>query len=183
MTNGVVVWVTGLPSSGKSLFAERLRAALSERGTPGCLLDGDEVRKALAPEPGYEPAARADFYETLSRLASLLARQGLVVVVAATANLRSFRERARALAPAYFEVFVATSLADCEKRDTKGLYAAARAGRRRDVPGIDAPFEPPLAPDVTATGGTDAAALGAVLQKLVRSTGTGGLAEPPDGTP
>ena len=97
--SGAVVFVTGLPSAGKSTFASRLCAE-----TGAILLDGDEVRAVMRPRPGYDDEARADFYATLGGLAALLARQGHVVVVAATAHRASHREHARE-APRYFEVF------------------------------------------------------------------------------
>ncbi len=168
MSAGVVAFVTGLPSAGKSTFAERAFAALRERGVPSCLLDGDAVRACL-PKTGYSPEARAEFYETLASLAALVAEQGLVVLVAATAHRREFRDRARALAPAFVEVWLDTPADECKLRDTKGLYAAAREGRAHDVPGADLAYEPPLAPDVRATGGHDQAAVDELVARVLRA--------------
>lgn len=165
-TGGVVVWVTGLPSSGKTTLAEAARAALLAQGTACCLLDGDEVRAALHPAPGYDPAAREDQYATLADLAALLARQGLVVLVSATASRRAFRERARRVAPRFLEVLVDTPAAECERRDTKGLYGRARAGALTGVPGVDEPYERPSAPDVIATGGHDHDALSRLIEAV-----------------
>jgi len=86
---GAVVWLTGLPSSGKTTLAHAVHRALRAAGRPSCLLDGDEVREAVHPASGYGPDARADQYATLADLAALLARQGLVVIVAATAHRRA----------------------------------------------------------------------------------------------
>ena len=97
---GAVVWVTGLPASGKSTLARRLRERLAALGRPAALLDGDEVRARSHPRPGYDPAARAAFYETLGDLALLPRGDGLVAVVAATANRRAFRDRVRRAGPA-----------------------------------------------------------------------------------
>jgi nicotinate phosphoribosyltransferase len=130
------------------------------------ILDGDDARAALGRPAGRGAAERDAFYASLAHLAALLARQGLVVVVAATANRAVYRDQARAIAPNYVEVHVATSLAECERRDPKGLYAAARAGAATDVPGIDAAYEPPAAPGVIATGGEDVAAVDRVLVLL-----------------
>lgn len=168
MSAGVVAFITGLPSAGKSTLAERAFAALRERGVPTCLLDGDAVRACLVPKVGYEPHDRSDFYETLANLAGLIADQGLVVLVAATAPRREFRERARALAPTFIEIWLDTPLEECRLRDTKGLYAAARAGEAHDVPGGDDVYEPPLAPDVRATGGHDQAAVEALVERALR---------------
>ena len=166
MTSGAVVLVTGLPSSGKSTFAERAAASLGARGVAACVLDGDVVRRSLVPAPGYDAEARRDFYETLARLAAELARPGLVVLVPATAHRHGFRERTRELAPRYVEVFADTPLATCLERDSKGLYAAGRAGTAHDVPGLDAEYERPLAPDVVVRPGDAAPALAALFAKL-----------------
>jgi adenylylsulfate kinase len=119
--------------------------ALRARGAQVALLDGDQVRAALRPPPGYDEAGRDAFYETLARLAALLCSQGLLVLVPATAHRRAFRERARALAPAFFEVWVDTPLAECMRRDSKGLYARARHEQSGSLPGIHQSFEPPPA--------------------------------------
>ncbi len=161
MSGGAVVWVLGLPSSGKSTLARHIATRLRAGGRAVALLDGDQVRKALDPRPGYDPASRARFYGTLAHLAALLAKQGLVAVVAATANRRAFRERARALAARFVEV--------CAERDTKGLYAASRHGSVTELPGVGSDFERPEAPDVVAEGGEDAAAPDAVARILSRS--------------
>ena len=89
-----VVWITGLPSSGKTSLGERLRSRFIEMGKPCALLDGDDVRDSLVPRPGYSPLERDAFYETLARLAALLARQGIVVIVAATSHRAIYRDRA-----------------------------------------------------------------------------------------
>src|SRR5262245_34057334 len=101
---GVVVWFTGLPASGKSTLARAVRKALRARAQDAVLLDGDQVRASLVPAPGYDEVGRGDFYESLARLAALLARQGLVVLVPATAHRAIFRQRARLLAPRFVEV-------------------------------------------------------------------------------
>lgn len=168
MTPGVVVFVTGLPSSGKSSLARALEVRLRERGTACLRLDGDELRRCLVPEPGYGADDRAHFYETLARLAALCAEQGMVVLVAATANLRAHRFAARARAPHFVEVFVDVGIDECRRRDTKGLYAGFRRGEVSSVPGEDAPYEPPAAPDVVARGGRDDRAVEAVLAVLDR---------------
>jgi adenylylsulfate kinase len=140
---GVVAWFTGLPSSGKSTLAAEVAGELRLRGTEAVILDSDEVRAALMPPLGYDDAARAQLYGTLARLAALIARQGHIVLVPATAHRRAFRDAARGLAPAFVEIFVDTPLDECRKRDTKGLYAAHVA----QAPGAGLPYEPPVAPE------------------------------------
>ena len=148
---GLVVWLTGLPSSGKSTLARRVAAALRERGTSTLELDGDAVRAAMVPAHGYDDEGRAAFYETLARLAALAAAQGHVVLVPATASKSSFRARARALAPRFVEVFLDVPLQICTSRDAKGLYALDP----RDLPGSGVVFERPIHPDLVVTGATD----------------------------
>jgi adenylylsulfate kinase len=165
--SGVVVWFTGLPASGKTTLATRVRASLV---APCVLLDSDEVRDALG-AGGYAGAERDAFYTALGGLAALLARQGFVVLVAATAPRRAHRDHARAVAPRFVEVWVRATLAEAEARDVKGLYAKARRGEAPDLPGIGAPYEPPLAPDVIADGGDDLAALDAIKKGTVPVSG------------
>jgi adenylylsulfate kinase len=151
---GIVIWICGLPSSGKSTLARAI-AERSER--PVIVLDGDEIRDALVPRPGYDEASRDAFYDTLARLAALAAAQGLRAIVAATANRRAYRERARSLAPAFLEVLVDTPAELCIERDAKGLYRAAGPGSA--LPGVGVPFERPEAPDIiVGPGDPDAAA-------------------------
>jgi len=163
---GAVVWVTGLPSSGKSTLARALADRLRARGETAAVLDGDELRAALHPAPGFGPEERAAFYATLGDLAALLAGQGLVAIVAATGHRRTFRDRARAAARRFLEVFVDVPAATCAARDAKGLWAAARAGTAPELPGHGVPYEPPLAPEVVAAGGEDPAAVERILALL-----------------
>jgi adenylylsulfate kinase len=158
--SGVVVWFTGLPASGKTTLAERARDRIG-----GIVLDGDALRDILDTR-GYDPLARDAFYARLASLAALLAHQGHVVLVAATAPARAHRDHARALAPRFVEVWVTTSLEECERRDPKQLYARARVGDAPTLPGVGVPYEAPLAADIIASGGHDDAALEAIAQSV-----------------
>lgn len=164
MSRGAVVWLTGLPASGKTTLAERIAAELREAQVASIVLDGDELRDVLVPHPGHDDASRDGFYQTLAGLAALLARRGLVVVVAATAHRRAWRDHARARAPRFVEVHVATTLDECKRRDPKGLYA--HADGLPDLPGVGVPYEAPLHPDVVAASGDEAPAAIAVLALL-----------------
>jgi adenylylsulfate kinase len=161
-TSGLVVWFTGYPASGKSTLARVVADALRTTGEAVCVLDGDDVRATLHPTPGYDDRARADFYASLAGLAALLAKQGLVVLVPATAHRASFRDTARALAPQFVEVFVDTPLAECQRRDPKGLYQQAPSA----LPGSGMTYEPPQHPDLTVLPGEPAAER---LVTLIRS--------------
>jgi adenylylsulfate kinase len=166
MKTQAVVWITGLPSSGKSAFAQRLQSRLNNIGSPCVVLDGDDVRDALVPRPGYSPEERDAFYETLARLAAMLSRQGLIVIVAATSHRAIYRDRARHLAPQFIEVHIQTPLQECIRRDSKGLYARAGSGTAPELPGIAENYEAPRNPDIAASGGFDDAAIEAVLAVL-----------------
>ena len=165
--SGAVIWFTGLPASGKTTLARAVKRELDARGVGNCLLDSDEVREALRPQPTYDAAGRNSFYETLTSLAALLARQGFVVLVAATAHCAAFRERARAAAPRFVEVYVDTPLWECELRDPKEIYRRARAGEVENVPGIHVSFEPPKHPAVVAKGGSSNEAVESVVSAIL----------------
>ena len=163
---GIVVWFTGLPSSGKSTLAQAVREQLRERGQLPCVLDGDVMRAIITPNLGYSEPERAQFYSALARLAGELAAQGLIVLVPATAHLREYRELARALATRFLEVWVTTPLQECQRRDSKGLYASA-ASSPGQLPGIDLAYETPQHAEVLASGGDDPQA----LERIVRLVG------------
>ncbi len=164
--NGVVLWIVGRPSSGKSTFAKAAFKLLQEQGVCACVLDGDAVRAALRPAPGYDPEARDAFYETLANLAALVAAQGQIVLVPATASRAEYRRRAKQLAPDFFEVFVDVPQQEVEARDAKGLYRAVREGRVQGVPGADAPFDAPEHADAVARGGHDTATVEEVVRRV-----------------
>ena len=135
-------------TSGESTLAREVATELAARGIHAVTLDSDKVRDALPPL-GYDAASREAFYTALAKLAALLAQQGHVVLVPATAHRRAFRDAARKLAPAFVEIYVDTPLDECKRRDPKGIYAAGGS----DVPGIGVPFEPPPAPDFVSASG------------------------------
>jgi adenylyl-sulfate kinase len=148
-THGWAIWLTGLPAAGKTTLAQGLRNRLCELGIATALLDTDELRPILAPGAAYSATERDEFYLRLVRLAGLLTRDGVNVVIAATGNRRAHREcAARVLAP-FAEVWVRCPLELCRERDPKGLYAAAATGAITDLPGAGAAYEPPLAPAAT----------------------------------
>ena len=167
-----VVWFTGLPSSGKSTLARRVQERLAGAGHAAVMLDSDEVREALGARR-YDAEERDGFYRALAALAALVAKQGIVVLVAATAPKREHRDRARRAVGEggrFIEVWVSTPLSVCEARDTKGLYARARRGEAPEVPGIGVAYEPPLVPEVVAEGDPETA-VAAIVGLLVSPVG------------
>jgi bifunctional enzyme CysN/CysC len=155
LSRGRTVWFTGLSGSGKSSVAMLVEQKLLESGTPAYVLDGDNLRHGLNADLGFSMADRAENLRRLAHVATLLADSGQVVLVPAISPLAEHRELARQVhADAgfdFFEVFCDTPLADCEKRDPKGLYAKARAGLITHFTGIDSPYQRPKNPDLRLT--------------------------------
>ncbi len=149
---GATIWFTGLPASGKSTIAVAVERALVESGHVAYLLDGDNIRHGLSDDLGFSAGDRAENIRRVGHLTRLLADAGVVALASLVSPLKSDREIARALNDAaklpFIEVYVSTSLAECEKRDPKGLYARARAGELKGLTGVDAPYEPPENPDL-----------------------------------
>ncbi|MDT5077767.1 MAG: bifunctional enzyme CysN/CysC [Mycobacterium sp.] len=157
---GATIWFTGLPASGKSTVAVAVERALVESGDVAYLLDGDNIRHGLSDDLGFSPGDRAENIRRVGHLTRLFADAGVVALASLVSPLKSDREIARALNDAaklpFIEVHIATSLAECEKRDPKGLYARARAGELKGLTGVDAPYEAPENPDlVLDTTGAD----------------------------
>ncbi|GAC1410923.1 MAG: adenylyl-sulfate kinase [Candidatus Velthaea sp.] len=144
-----IVWLTGLSGAGKTTIARAVERALFERGAAVSVLDGDELRGRLNEDLGFSEADRAQSVRRAAAVADLLAKAGGVVLVALIAPFAADRSAARRLSSAPFhEIFVNATLAACERRDPKGLYARRRRGELTGFTGIDAPYEPPEAADL-----------------------------------
>jgi bifunctional enzyme CysN/CysC len=150
--NGVTVWLTGLSGSGKSTIAHRLEDRLVSEGRAAYVLDGDNVRHGLNGDLGFAPDDRAENVRRIGEVARLMADAGLVVAVPVISPYRADRDRVRAAHAVaglrFLEVWVATPLEECERRDPKGLYAKARAGELKGMTGIDDPYEAPAEPEL-----------------------------------
>ena len=169
---GATVWFTGLSGSGKSTVAVAVERLLAERGRVAYLLDGDNLRHGLNGDLGFSAEDRTENIRRVSEVARLFADAGLVALVPVIRPYAADRDRARRIHEdtglAFVEVHVATDLAECERRDPKGLYAKARAGEIRGFTGIDDPYEAPERPEVridTASLDVDQAA-GVVIDAL-----------------
>jgi bifunctional enzyme CysN/CysC len=142
--NGAVVWLTGLPGAGKSTLALALERRLFARGGAPILLDGDTLRAGLNGDLGFSDADRAENIRRLAEIATHLARNGHIAIVAAVSPSREDRAAARRIADdAFREIHVATSAEICESRDPKGHYAKARAGALKGFTGIGNDYQPP----------------------------------------
>lgn len=154
---GAVVLLTGLPASGKSTLANALYHLLTLRSDQQVtLLDGDIIRRHLSRGLGFSREDRLENITRVGFVSQLMVRHGGLVVVAMVAPLMEGRQVFReSVEPwgQFFEVYVATSLQECERRDPKGLYRQARAGRLEDMTGIQAPYEVPEMPDLTLISG------------------------------
>ena len=142
-----VIWFTGLSGSGKSTIAEQVCARLERCGLPVEYLDGDRIR-AIFPTTGFTRDERDAHVRRLGFLASRLEHHGVFVVVSLISPYEQSRRFVRALCRDFIEVYVSTPLAECERRDVKGLYARARRGDIRHFTGVDDPYEPPPHPEL-----------------------------------
>ena len=145
---GFAVYLTGLPSSGKTTLARAIQDRLSQRGIHVQILDSDEMRAVLTPNPTYSSQERDWFYEALAFIAGLLANNGVNVILAATAPLKAHRQAARSRIERFVEVYIDCPDDICRTRDPKGLWKRADTGEIAGLPGAGATYQPPESPDV-----------------------------------
>lgn len=154
---GATVWLTGLPSAGKTTIAEHLAETLRAAGRRVELLDGDEMRRFLTAGLGFSREDRDTNVQRIGFVAELLARNGVMVlvpVIAPFADSRAaVRKRHAESGVPYLEIHVATALSVCAQRDAKGLYARQRAGEISGLTGVDDPYEEPWEPDARIDAG------------------------------
>ena len=140
---GCVIWFTGLSGSGKTTIAHEVEAKLLDAGVGVEILDGDVVRENLSKGLGFSEEDRNTNIRRIAFVAHLLQRNGTFVITAAISPYSAIRDEARAMIKDFVEVYAEASLEVCEERDTKGLYAKARAGEIKGFTGIDDPYEAP----------------------------------------
>ncbi|ANY65101.1 adenylyl-sulfate kinase [Paenibacillus sp. BIHB 4019] len=158
-----IVWLTGLPASGKSSIAASLQRQLQAGGVRTTVLDGDNLRHGLNRDLGFSAEDRRENVRRTAEVAKLFASSEGIAIAALVSPLVADRALARAIAAPlpYVEVYVNCPLAICEQRDPKGLYSKARRGEIPLFTGISAPYEKPLAPELelfSGEGDADAAA-------------------------
>lgn len=144
------LWMTGLSGAGKSTLANALEEKLNGLGKHTYILDGDNLRHGLNQDLGFNMEARNENVRRAAEVARLMVDAGLIVIVGLISPLKAERDHARSLfgKNQFKEIFLSTSLQECEKRDVKGLYQKARAGDLKDFTGIDSPYEAPHAPEI-----------------------------------
>ena len=171
---GIAFLITGLPAAGKTTLGRALAAELASRfGREVTLLDGDEVRKLLSSELGFSREHRRLNVLRHGYIAAEIARHGGIAMCSLIAPYESDREEMRrmvARSGSFVEIYLSTPLAECERRDPKGLYARARAGTLLHMTGIDDPYEPPPRPEIELNGArmTVADSVAAVIAFLVK---------------
>jgi adenylylsulfate kinase len=145
---GFCLWFTGLPSSGKTSIARAIIPLLQERGWNVELLDGDEVRRGLSSDLGFDRKGREAHAARVTFVAKVLARNDAIPIVSLISPYATSRAHARAEIGRFVEIYVNTPVEVCEQRDVKGLYRKARAGVIQEFTGVSDPYEVPLHPDI-----------------------------------
>ena len=148
--NSLLLWFTGLSGSGKSTIANKVEAALHAKGIKTYSLDGDNIRKGLNSDLSFSPYHRTENIRRIAETANLMIDAGLVVLAAFVSPYKKDRENIKNIVKDvnFVEIYINTSIEECERRDVKGLYKKARAGEIKNMTGISAPYEAPSNPDV-----------------------------------
>ncbi|MDH4070120.1 MAG: adenylyl-sulfate kinase [Ignavibacteria bacterium] len=148
---GCVIWFTGLSGSGKSTISERVQKELFEMGHIVYVLDGDNVRHGLNKDLGFSPDDRVENIRRIGEVAKLFRQAGIIVLTAFISPYRKDRDTVREIMDegSFLEVYVEADIETCKKRDPKGLYEKAIAGKIPEFTGISAPYEEPLKPELT----------------------------------
>ncbi len=166
MKNGIVLWLTGLPCSGKTTLSLGIEEYFRQKDLPFQRLDGDVVRTTISKDLGFSKADREANIERLSYVAQMLANNGINVSMAFVSPYRHMRERARALIGENFvEVYVRASVKKCMERDVKGMYAKAKRGEIKDFTGVQDPFEEPTKPEIVVD--TEKESIDESVQKII----------------
>ncbi len=167
----IVLWFTGLSGSGKSTLANAVNSALFQNGLATYVLDGDNIRHGLCKDLGFSDSDRTENIRRIGEVSKLFLDAGIIVLTAFVSPFRADRETARKLVDEsdFLEIYCAANLDICEERDTKGLYAKARAGEIKDFTGISSPYEEPRKPDLKIETGLESVedCVEIVLKKLI----------------
>ena len=148
--NSLLLWFTGLSGSGKSTIANVVEQELYKQGFKTYTLDGDNIRKGINNDLTFSPEDRTENIRRIAETANLMVDAGLVVLAAFVSPYKKDRDKIKHIVKDvnFVEIFVNTSVEECERRDVKGLYKKARAGEIKNMTGISAPYEAPENPDI-----------------------------------
>ncbi|WP_425076414.1 adenylyl-sulfate kinase [Psychroserpens sp. S379A] len=148
--NSFLLWFTGLSGSGKSTIANVVEQKLFQKGIKTYTLDGDNIRKGINKDLSFSPEDRTENIRRIAEIANLMIDGGLVVLAAFVSPYKKDRENIKSIVKDvnFVEIFVNTSVEECERRDVKGLYKKARAGEIKNMTGVSAPYEAPEHPDI-----------------------------------
>jgi adenylylsulfate kinase len=148
--NSFLLWFTGLSGSGKSTLANVVEQKLYQSGIKTFTLDGDNIRKGINKDLTFAPDDRTENIRRIAEVANLMVNAGLVTLAAFVSPNKKDRENIKNIVKDvnFVEIYVNTSVEECERRDVKGLYKKARAGEIKNMTGISAPYEVPENPDI-----------------------------------
>lgn len=166
-----VIWITGLPASGKTTIATMLKESLMAKQIPAIILDGDEMRKTVSRDLGFSPDDRKEHNRRVIEIAKLLVNNGITAIVPLISPYRETRDMARSQIPNFVEVYTRASLETCMRRDPKELYKKAQSGKIGNMTGIQSPYEEPLHPEITldTDNDTPAQCLDKILSYMKKS--------------
>lgn len=162
-----VLWFTGLSGSGKSTIANKVEEELFYKGVSTYALDGDNIRCGINQGLGFTKEDRLENLRRIAEVSKLFIDAGIITIAAFVSPLISDREQVKRIIGEqdYIEIFIDTSLKECEKRDVKGLYKKARAGEIKNFTGIDAPYEAPVNPEIHIQ--TETTEIDAAVQQII----------------
>ena len=145
-----LLWFTGLSGSGKSTLANLVEIELHKQGISTYILDGDNIRQGINKDLSFAPQDRSENIRRIAEISNLMLDAGVITLAAFVSPYINDREEVKQIVGSdnFIEIFVNTSLAECERRDVKGLYKKARAGEIKNMTGISAPYEAPVNPDL-----------------------------------
>lgn len=155
MAQGFTLWLTGLPASGKTAIATSLEESLLERGLDVERLDEGEIRETWLPSLGFDPIEGDGLTRFMGHVCNLLTRNGVIAVAAAVSPSQEIRNELRSQIGSFGEVFVKCAAEKCEKQDSSGNYQKARKGDLTGFPGVNAPYEEPVNPEILLEAGEE----------------------------
>ena len=165
--NSFLLWFTGLSGSGKSTIANVIEQKLHQMGVKTFTLDGDNIRKGINKDLTFSPEDRTENIRRIAEVANLMVNAGLVTLAAFVSPYKKDRASIRSIVKDvnFVEIYINTSVEECERRDVKGLYKKARAGEIKNMTGISAPYEAPENPEIEIN--TEEESLDVAVQRII----------------